>query len=321
MTFEWPIALASVAAVPAAVFAYLVLDRNRRHTTARWATPALMPNMVAGAPGRIRHLPAAIALVALAAMLIALARPHATLAVPREEATVVLAIDVSRSMTATDVAPTRLTAAQAAARRFLERVPDRFRVGVVAFATRATAVAPATEDREAVNAALAALRPGEGTAIGEAIILSLQVAAQVPGEDAEGRPPASILLLSDGAQTQGDVTPPQAAAQARRAGIPVYTVALGTDEGVVERQLEGGAIERIRVPPDPQTLRTVAGTTGAEFFAARDDERLTKVYEELGSRLGHRDERKEVTVAFAGGAGALLLVAGTLSMLLFRRLP
>ena len=304
-----------------AVLVYVLLDRRRHSAAAKWATPALLPNMVASAPGRIRHLPAAVALVALIAMLVALARPHATLAVPREEATVVLAIDVSRSMTATDVAPTRLAAAQAAARRFLERVPDRFRVGIVAFATKASPVAPATDNRDAIAAALAQLRPGEGTAIGEAIILSLQVAAQVPSEDQDGRPPASILLLSDGAQTQGEVTPQQAAGQARRAGIPIYTVALGTDEGVVERQLEGGAIERIRVPPDPQTLRHVAGTTGGEFFAARDDERLTKVYEELGSRLGHRDERKEVTVAFAGAAGALLLVAGTLSLLLLRRLP
>jgi Ca-activated chloride channel family protein len=321
VTFEWPIGLAAVAAVPLAVFAYLVLDRRRRRAAARWATPALLPNMVAGAPGRIRHLPAAVALLALAAMLIALARPHATLAVPLEEATVVLAIDVSRSMTATDVAPTRLAAAQAAARTFLEGVPDEFRVGVVAFATRPTAVAPATDDREAVTGALRVLQPGEGTAIGEAILLSLQVAAQVPGEDEGSRPPASVLLLSDGAQTQGEVTPEDAAAQARRAGIPVYTIALGTDEGVVERQLEGGAIERITVPPDPDTLRSVAATTGGEFFAARDDERLQRVYEELGSRLGHRDERTEVTVAFAGAAGVLLLVAGTLSLLLLRRLP
>jgi Ca-activated chloride channel family protein len=321
LTFEWPIALVALLLVPAVVLAYVALDRRRRRAAAKWASPGLLPNMVANPPGRARHLPAAIALTALAAMLIALARPHATLAVPREEATVVLAMDVSRSMTAKDVAPSRLAAAQAAARRFLERVPEKFRVGVVAFEERAAAVAPATDDRDAILDALQELRPGQGTAIGEAIILSLQVAAQVPGEEDGERPPASILLLSDGAQTQGEVTPDDAAAQARRAGIPIYTVALGTPNGVVERELEGGAIERITVPPDPQTLRRVALATGGQFFTARDDARLKSVYEQLGSRLGHRDERTEVTAAFAGAGGVLLLVAGTLSLLLLRRLP
>jgi Ca-activated chloride channel homolog len=321
VTFEWPLALLALAIVPFALAAYVLFDRRRSDQAARFATPALYPNVVERAPGWGRHLPTALLLVALAALAVGVARPHATVSVPREEATIVLAIDVSRSMAATDVRPTRLAAAQAAARRFLERMPESFRVGVVAFATRAQVVAPATEDRQVALGALSELRVGEGTALGEALVLALQVARRVPGSDTLERPPATILLLSDGAQTQGDVTPQQAAQRARRLQIPVYAVALGTEDGVVERPLPGGYRERVRVPPDPASLRALATATGGEFFVAADDERLSRVYEDLGSRLGRRDKRAEITVAFAGAGGVLLLAAGALSALLFRRLP
>lgn len=321
MTFQWPLALLGLLLVPLAAAAYVLVDRRRVAHAARFATLALFPNVVARAPGRLRHLPALVLLVALVAMLVGVARPHATISVPREEATVVLALDVSRSMTATDVRPSRLVAARIAAERFVKQVPAKFRVGIVAFATRAQVALPPTHDRAAVHSALVALEPGEGTALGEAIALGLRVAGSVPNEDGGERPPASILLISDGAQTQGEVRPLQAAQRARTLGIPVYTIALGTPDGVVERQLPGGFTERTRVPPDPETLRLVASRTRAEFFAAPDDERLREVYDELGSRLGHKQKRAEVTVAFAGGGMALLLVGGALSTLLFRRLP
>jgi Ca-activated chloride channel family protein len=323
--FEWPLGLLALLALPLAAAAYVVVQRRRDREVARFATPALFPAMVARMPGRLRHLPAAALLVALAVMLVGFARPHATISVPREEATVMLAVDVSRSMTAPDVRPTRLRAAQAAARRFVEQVPERFRIGVVAFADRANVVAPPTEDRDVVGAALGQVSAGEGTALGEAIQLALKAARSVPASDSEGRdeapPPASVLLISDGAQTQGQVTPQQAARRARAAGIPVYTISLGTPDGVVERQLTGGFTERIRVPPDPTALRQVALLSGGEFFTATDDERLSRVYEELGSRLGEREEEAEITVAFAGASLVLALVAGALSTLLFRRLP
>lgn len=326
MTFEWPLGLVALLAVPLAVILYVLLDRRRSEEIARFATPALYPAVVARAPGRLRHLPAAALLVGLAAMLVGVARPHATISVPREEATVVLAIDVSRSMTATDVQPSRLRAAQAAAARFVEQVPERFRIGVVAFADRANVVAPPTDDRDVVRAALGQVSAGEGTALGEAIQLSLQAARSVSAGDGGGRqreppPPASVLLISDGAQTQGRVTPVQAARRARAARIPVYTVSLGTSEGIVERTLTGGFTERIRVPPDPAALRQVAVLSRGEFFTAPDDERLRRVYEELGSRLGHRNKEAEITVAFAGAGLGLALVAGALSTLLFRRVP
>jgi Ca-activated chloride channel homolog len=320
MTFQWPLALLSLLLVPAAVGGYVLFQRRRGDTAARFATPSLFPNVVDRQPGRLRHLPAAILLVGLTLMLMGLARPHATISVPREEATIVLAMDVSRSMGARDVFPSRLVAARAAARRFLEKVPDSFRVAVVAFSDRAQVAAPATDDRGVTNAALSELRLGEGTALGEAIMLSLK-ASRPPQTPVQDAPPASILVLSDGAQTVGDVTPAAAATRARAQGVPVHTIALGTPEGIVERQLPGGFTEQVRVPPDPQTLQQIARTTGGEFFAAPDDKELTKVYDELGSRLGSRPKKAEITVAFAGASTLLLLLGGAASAVLFRRLP
>ena len=325
MSFDRPEALVALALVPLAVVAYLLLDRRRAARAGRFSRAALLPNLVRRPPGRLRHLPLAVLLVGVTALLVGVARPHATISVPREEATVILAIDTSRSMTAADVDPTRLAAAQAAAGRFLEVVPDTFRVGLVVFADRANVVVPPTDDHELVRGSLGSVRPGEGTALGEAVVLALRAAQSLPG-GTEGRreaepPPASILVLSDGAQTQGEVTPQQAAQRARRAGVPVYTVVLGTNDGIVERTLVGGFTERVRVPPDPRSLQQLARGSGGEHYAAPDDERLQRVYEELGSRLGEREKEAEVTVAFAGAGVALLLVAGALSTLLLRRLP
>jgi Ca-activated chloride channel family protein len=246
--------------------------------------------------------------------------------VQREDATVVLAIDVSSSMLATDVRPTRLAAAQAAARSFLAKLPKRYRVGIVAFATRANVVAPATERRDIALAAIGALRPGTGTALGEAIERSLAVARQAVGIRQEAIPasersPVAVLLLSDGAQTQPGTTPAKAADDARKLHVPIFTVALGTPAGVVNRKLPGGYIERIQVPPDPETLQAVAKRTGGQFFTAPDQQKLKKVYENLASRLGHKREKRELTDAFAGGAALLMLLGGGLSALWFGRVP
>ena len=320
MSFDRPLALAVLILIPLAVAAYLVYDRRRRVQASRFASLALYPNVVARSPGWLRHVPVIALLLALTLLLTGFARPHATLSVKREEATVMLALDVSRSMTATDIQPTRLEAARAGARRFLEEVPDEYRVGVVTFATRANVAAAPTEDRDFASAALSQARSGEGTALGEAVAMSLQAVGRVQTEDGE-RPPAAILVISDGAQTVGRVTPVQAAQLARRAGVPVFTVALGTPDGIVERRLTGGFTERIRVPPDPQSLRRVAAASGGEFLAALDRDDLGRVYDDLGSRIGRRDKDTEVTVAFAAGGMVLLLVAGALSTLLLRRLP
>lgn len=320
MTFTWPIALLGLLLVPVLVLAYVWSERRRTSAQARFGNPDLLPNVVDRAPGRLRALPVVLLLIALGAMIVGVARPHATVSVPREEATVVLAIDVSRSMKATDVEPTRLDAARTAARTFLAEVPEKFRVGVVSFASRAVVGVAPTEDRALVEAALDSLTPGEGTAIGDAVALSVQVGQQEATAEEEA-PPRAILLISDGARDGGRIEPAEAAATAKERSVPVYSVLVGTQDGVIEETLTGGLRRIIRVPPSPQTLEQISSTTGGEFFAALDNEELSRVYEELGSRLGEREESREITDLFAAAAVVLLLVAGTISAVLFRRVP
>jgi len=330
VSFAWPIALAGLVLLPLLVLLYLWSERQREGSQARFGNPDLLPNVIDRKPGRLRYLPVAILLVGLAAMIVGVARPHATVSVPREEATVILAMDVSRSMKAKDVEPTRLDAARAAAEGFLAEVPEKFRVGVVSFATRAAVGVPPTHDRALVEEALDSLSPGEGTAIGDAVALSVRL-GQPEQPDEEGGadedeeedvvPPRTIVLISDGARDGGSVEPANAAAEAKERGIPVHTVLVGTPAGVVEETLTGGFRRIIRVPPSPETLQMLAQATGGEFFTALDDERLREVYEELGSRLGEREESREVTDVFAAAASVLLLLGGGLSAFLFRRVP
>ena len=224
-------------------------------------------------------------------------------------------------MKATDVEPTRLDAARTAAKTFLDEVPEKFRVGVVSFATRAAVGVAPTEDRELVVTALDTLTPGEGTAIGDAVALSLRVGEPAVPEKGAEVTPRAIVLLSDGARDGGQVEPSEAAQQAKRRGVPVYTVLVGTPDGVVEEELTGGYRRIIRVPPSPETLQQVAATSGGAFFEAPDADALSRVYEELGSRLGTRDEDREITDVFAALAAALLLIAATISAVLFKRVP
>ena len=321
MSFEWPLALLALLVVPLAAVAYVLLERRRRrHDAAVFASPALFPNVVARSPGRLRHLPVAILLLAVAVLVTGFARPHATRSVTQNEATVILAVDISKSMTATDVKPTRLAAAGAAIDRFLTVVPKSLQVGAVTFADRAAVVAPPTTDRDVVRQALAQARTGAGTTIGEAISLALRSAGKVRGSNGKP-PPAAILLVSDGAQTIGSITPTAAARRAKAAGVPIYTVSLGTPDGVITQKLVGGYTERIRVPADPTTLQQVAQLSGGQAFTAATDADLKKVYSDLGKRLGHVRKPSEITAAFAGAGVLLLLASGALSSLLFRRLP
>lgn len=319
MTFTWPLALAALALLPVLVAVYIDRERRRVASQASFGNPDLLPNVVDREPGRLRFLPPFILLAALVFMVVGVARPHATVSVPREEATIVLAIDTSRSMKANDIEPTRLDAARVAAKTFLEEVPEKFRVGVVSFATRAAVGVAPTEDRELVATALDTLTPGEGTAIGDAVALSLRVGLP-EGENVEA-PPRAIVLLSDGARDGGAIEPAEAAQQARRSGVPVYSVLVGTPDGVVEEELTGGYRRIIRVPPNAETLEQVAIASGGEFFAALDAEGLDAVYEDLGSRLGTREQDREITDVFAAIAAVLLLIAATISALLFKRVP
>jgi Ca-activated chloride channel family protein len=320
LTFEWPLLLLTLLAVPLAVAGYVVLERRRREQAATFASPALVPNLVGRRPGRLRHVPPVLALLALTALATGLARPHATLSVDQEQATIVLAIDTSRSMVAEDVPPSRLAVAKEVVGSFLENLPEDYRVGMVSFAQGASTVLPATANREAAQVALRNLRTGDGTALGEGIARALQVAQRVPAEKGK-KPPASILVLSDGAQTQGVLEPLQAAQRARRLRIPVYTVAFGTAQGVVEVVDDNGFTQRVTVPPDAPTLRRVAQATNGGFYAAPDGDALSAVYEELGSRIGTVKEEREVTAGFAAAGALLLLAAGAVSAFAFGRLP
>jgi len=279
------------------------LLRERRGTR-RAAVPFADLDLVAfAAPKRrwTRWLPGTLLVLALTAFTVALARPESVTSVPREEGTIMLAIDVSGSMAADDVSPYRLRAAQDAAKTFAERVPRQFQVGLVAFNGQADVLLPPSTDREAFKRSVDSLVADGATASGEAIISSVEaIRSTQPG--AEKLRSARVLLLSDGANTVG--TMPQDAAQvAKDAGVPVYTVALGTAEGVLP---DGRA-----VPPDPASLAAVAEITGGEAFESKDAESVNRVYEDLGTFIGTKQVMSEVTSWPIGIAALLLVLVGS----------
>jgi len=305
--------------VPVVIAAYVALERRRARYGARFANPALLPNVVGRGPGRLRHLPLLVLLVGLVTMVLGVARPHATVTVAREQATVMIAIDISRSMRATDVKPSRLGAAVKAADAFVQKVPKKFRIGIVSFASAARLALPPTSDRTLVGTALRDLVPGQGTAIGDAVELSVRTARRERTSDGK-IPPTAVLVISDGARDGGRTAPATAARHAKSLHIPVYTIAIGTQNGVVHETLTGGFRVDIHVPPSPQTLQQIAQVSGGQSFTAPTDSRLREVYGRLGSLLGHKSQDREVTDVFAGGAALLLLVGGGMSMFWFRRL-
>lgn len=320
MSFSSPWDLVALVAVPLLAALYALREIRRVDSAATFANPALLPNIVDRDPGIRRHLPIAILLVAVAALIVGVARPHATVTVKREDATVVLVVDVSRSMEATDVRPSRLAAARDAAARLAAQVPSRFRLALVSFGSRAAVALPPTADRALFREALATLRPGQGTALGDAVSLAVKIGQQE--RDADGHiPPESVLVISDGAAQGGLVTPAKAAARARAARVPISAIVLGTPEGVVQATLQGHYRVTIQVPPNPGTLRSLARATGGEFYTATTDARLRDVYTRLASHLGSHKTTRELSDFFGGGAIVLLLLGGTLSSTWFRRLP
>jgi Ca-activated chloride channel family protein len=321
MSFASPLALLGLLAIPLLVGVYLLVARRQRRAAGRFANPALVPNLVSSTPAWRRYVPFAIALGALALLVVGIARPHIVRDVTRDEATIVLAIDTSRSMAANDVRPSRFAAAQTAASDFLDAVPEAYRVGIVSFSTGASTVLTPTTDREAAKTALGELRLGSGTAIGNAIARSAELASTDEKREPRSgaRSPAAVLLLSDGAQTAGGMTPEQGVREARQLGIPVSTVALGRGDAVVEVPLPGGLKQRVTVAPDVETLRQIAKVTGGTFSEAPTAERLQAVYRDLGTRLAKDPKRVEVTSAFAAGGAVLLVLGGALSTFWFRR--
>ena len=315
MSFASPLALLCLAALPLAVLAHVVAQRRRRRYPVRFTALSTLALVASQEPRWRKQVPFALLALAIAALALSLARPQRTVAVAVEEASVVLVTDVSRSMSATDVSPTRLEAARRAAQGFLDKVPKELRVGLVAFSDAAVSLQTPTTDHELVSNALDTLQPIGGTFTGSGLQNALND-LKLGGDTSDRRPPAAIVLLSDGKSNDG-TTSYEVAAEAKRLRVPIYTVALGTFEGTITDP--GGRITS--VPPDPEALKRIASLSGGEAFEAEDSDQLGAVYDRLGSQIGTEPEKREITVVFAG-AGLLLLAGAMIASLgMSGRLP
>lgn len=318
MSFAAPGILVALVALPLLVFLYAGEQRRRRAAAAAFAAPAMQPSVVPRRPRWRRHAPMAAVALALALLVVAAAKPQRTVAVPVERASVMLATDVSGSMTATDIQPSRLVAAKRAARRFVDEVPDRLNVGLLAFNSAPRVLQSPTRDREAVKAAIDNMQPSGGTATGEAIATATSVLRRA-GVSGNRRPPAAILLLSDGKSTSGrDAV--AAARAAARLDVPVYTVVLGTDQGTITVPRAGGGTATRNVPPDPESLAEIARVSGGKTYTAQTASGLKEIYKSLGSQLGHEQRKREITSAVTGGGLVLMLVGVAMSLRWFNRL-
>ena len=349
MTFLWPQLLWLLLGIPLAVAAYLYVLQRKKKAAVRYASLTMVRDALAAGHAMRRHVPPVLFLLALIAMVIAIARPAAVVSLPSQHETVILAMDVSGSMRATDVEPNRLAAAQAAARTFIDEQPRSTRIGVVAFAATALLVQQPTQNREDILAAIERLQLQRGTAIGSGIVVSL--AAIFPDEgitlesiapENERRKPvsasldmptgtaakkpfkpvppgsytsAAIILLTDGQRTTGP-DPVEAARFAADHGVRIYTVGIGTPDG----EIMGFEGWRMRVRLDEETLKTVANTTQAQYFYAGNAADLKKVYQSLNSRFVMEKKETEVTALFSALAALLAVTSALLSLTWFNRI-
>lgn len=348
MSFLWPEMLALLLAVPALVGLYAWILRRRKRGAIRFATIGLAREAMGGTRRWRRHVPAALFLAAVALALLAVARPTAVLTLPSQQRTIILAIDVSLSMRATDVVPNRLAAAQAAAKAFIEDLPSDMRVGIVSFAGTALLIQKPTHSKEELLAALERLQLDRHTAIGSGIVMSLATLFPEEGIDLESMvlgsrqswrinqppppprpaakkafqpvPPGSnasmaIVLLTDGRRTTGP-DPLEAASMAAEHGVRVFTVGFGSPQGG-PALIEGYSIYMMF---DEETLRAIADVTRAEYFHAASADELKKVYEALSSKLVLAREDREISALFAAAAALLAIAAAALSLVRFNRI-
>ena len=339
MTFQWVSMLWLLALLPVLVLVYLWAQRRRRRYALRFASLMLVKDAMARGPGFRRHIPAILFLLGMAVAILALARPQATVVLPSNRGTVILAIDISGSMRARDITPTRFEAAKEAAREFVRRQPARVRIGVAAFSGTAALVQAPTTSREDILAALDRLRLQRGTAIGSGILVALDaifeddsggpasprgaadplVPAQ-PVPEPDPVPPGSnqtavIVLLTDGQNNQGP-DPMDAAEKAANRGVRVYTVGIGSAKGDI-LGIEGRSF---RVGLDEPGLKRIAHETAAQYFRAENEDQLVGIYRTLGTRLIVGKDQTEVTVLFSAAATAVLLLGALLSLLWFNRM-
>jgi Ca-activated chloride channel family protein len=309
MTFASPLLLLLVLVAPVTLAFVIVVRRRPSRDAVAFTNVELLAGLIGPRRARRLWVPVALLLVALAAAAVATARPAVRLSAPIDNATIVLLVDVSGSMQAADVEPTRLDAAAAAMRTFVDRLPAYARVGLVQFSTEPEVLASPTTDHGFIRESLGYLAPEAGTASGDGLGAAVKLVQRslaergvirVPGQPA----PAAIVLLSDGEQNQGFLLPLAGAALAQAAGIKVDTIALGTPHGAL---IVLG--QRQEVPPDPVTMRAIARATGGRTFAARDERGLQNIYSSLGRSIGRQSQRREITSWFAAGAALLLVGA------------
>lgn len=320
-SFEHPVRLWILLALLGLVGAYAFGLALRRRRAVRFSNMAILDQIGARRGGWGRHVLAGAQLLGLAVGIMAIAQPFGQVLVPKERATVVLALDTSLSMKATDVSPTRIASAKKSAETFVRSLPKKLNLGLVSFdGTSRVEVAPTT-DRTSVIRAIKGLELHEGTAIGEAVKTSLGAIARVPKDETGKKAPGVIVLLSDGSTTMG--TPTSAAGPlARKAGVPVWTIAYGTPEGVVNITLpETGQTQAVQVPVDGAALAELATQTSGKSFTAESASDLSSVYSKLGGAIGYDKERHDLSWRYFVVALALMGTANLLAAAFFQRVP
>ncbi|HEX9095155.1 MAG TPA: VWA domain-containing protein [Candidatus Dormibacteraeota bacterium] len=315
MSFRSPWLLVGLLAIPLLVGLYISSQQRRRAYAVRFTNLALLNQVMGKGPGFRRHLPAILFIAGVAGLLLSIAGPQATIRIPKGQTSVMLAVDVSGSMAATDVQPTRIEAAIAAGRTLIDKLPSNAQVGLVIFNSQAEVVAPLTSDKGSVKDALGTLAPGGGTAIGEAIQVAVaQLANITDPNSAKSQNYAMVVLLTDGTSNTG-VDSMTAAANAKQAGIPVQAVGIGQRNQTT--MVQGRVVDGV----DEQALQQIASTTGGHYYYAADETQLSKIYSDLGSRIGWVTTKLDLTVPLVA-LGAIILVAGGLfSLRWFRLLP
>jgi len=317
LAFMDPGRLLILLVIPLIVLGYVFASRRKNRRGMRFTNTSMLDVVVPRQSQWRRHLAVALSLLSLVTLTAAFARPKTEVQVPRERATVVLVLDASQSMQATDVAPTRLAAAKKAASEFVRQLPEKYNVSVVSMAGSASILVPPTTQHDTVENAIAGIQLQDSTAIGEGIATGLRALQQAPKDPdkPDSVAPGAIVLLTDGANTAGRA-PQQAAVEAKAAGVPIYTIAYGTENGYVD--LDG---KREPVPVDHDQVREVAELSGGDYFSAASADQLKKVYENIGSEVGYEKAEREVTSRFAGYGLALAVLAALGAISLGARWP
>ena len=315
MSFQSPWLLLGLLAVPLLIGLYLASQQRRREYTVRFTNLALLQQVMGKGPGFRRHLPAILFIAGLAGLLLSMARPQATIRIPKGQTSVMLAVDVSGSMAATDVQPTRIQAAVSAGRTLIDKLPSNAQAGLVIFNSQAQVLAPLTADKGSVKDTLGSLAPGGGTAIGNGIQVAVAQLASIVGPNGpKSQHYAVVVLLTDGSSNTG-VDNMTAAANAAQAHIPVNTIGIGARNQTV--MVHGQAVDGV----DEQSLQAIASATGGHYYYAQDEGQLNKIYSDLGSHIGWTTSKLDLTVPFLALGTIIVVIGGLFSLRWFRLLP